>query len=393
MDLARFTSERFGRPTRSPESGWDFWYFQPEPLPRTLPLDGETVLALSEADAALGRLSGVGRLLPQPELLIGPYLTREALASSRIEGTETSLSEVFRAEVANEPATDDVKDVENYVRAMRTGLARMQDLPLCVRLIREIHQVLLDGTRGQGKSPGSLRTGPVWIGSPTDSPHTAVFVPPPAVVADALADWERFANDDGTRMPVLVKCALLHYQFETIHPFLDGNGRLGRLLIVFYLVQQQRLLAPLLYISSYLESSRRDYYDRLQGVRERGEIQEWLQYFLTAVTRQATDAADRAGTLVDMRERYRAELAGSRSRGVELVDLIFANPIVSTRRVVDGVGLSDQGARNLISGLTRRGWLTPLELAGAGGRMLWIANEIFDVLDGSARTTTPGATH
>jgi Fic family protein len=222
----------------------------------------------------------------------------------------------------------------------------------------------------------------VWIGSPTDSPENAVFVPPLASdVPDALADWERFANGD-VRLPVLVKCALLHYQFETIHPFLDGNGRLGRLLIVFYLIQQQRLGAPLLYVSAYLERNRREYYDRLQAVRERGEIQQWLQYFLAGVAQQADDAATRASPLVDVRERYRAMLKGSRSRAPEIVDLMFSNPVLTTQRVEDRLGMSNQGARNLISGLVDRGWLVPFGASGRGGRMLWIAEEIFDVLNG-----------
>ena len=203
---------------------------------------------LSQADAALGRLAGAGRVLRDPNLLINSYLTQEAVSSTRIEGTETSLTEVFKAEAAAGESDDNVIEVTNYVRAMQVGVKRLEQLPICLRLVKEIHEILLNGARGKEKRPGEFRTSPVWIGSPSDSPETATFVPPlPGdELVTALADWEKFANED-LRMPVLIRCALLHYQFETIHPFLDGNGRLGRLLIVFFLVQQGRLPGPLLY--------------------------------------------------------------------------------------------------------------------------------------------------
>jgi Fic family protein len=197
---------------------------------------------------------------------------------------------------------------------------------------------------------------------------------------EALRDWELFANED-PRMPMLVRCALLHYQFETIHPFLDGNGRLGRLLIVFFLMQQGRLPAPLLYLSSYLEDHRPEYYERLQAVRERGELQEWLQFFLTAVAAQAEDAVARAEQLIDLRERYRLDLAGSRSRAVEVVDLIMENPIISSYTIERRLQVTNQGARNLIQQLERRGVIEQLGRFGRGGRQFWLAAEVFTVLN------------
>ncbi|MGH3516831.1 MAG: Fic family protein [Haloechinothrix sp.] len=342
------------------------------------------MLALSEADAALGHLHGLGHLITDPQLLVGPYVTREALASSRIEGTQASLAEVFQAEARAdevEPPTEDVAEVERYVAATYRGLELIQSLPITQRLVLEVHRVLLSGVRGEDRLPGQLRRSPVWVGSPTDSPDTAVFVPPlPEHLGDLLADWERFVNDPSP-LPILVRCALMHYQFETIHPFLDGNGRIGRLLIGLLLHQAGRLTTPLLYLSGYLESHRREYYERLQAVRERGEIQQWLQFFLTAVQRQAADGVERAGKLVRLREQYVAEASRSRARIGELVGLLFANPFVTVRRVETALGVSNQGARKLIRDAETRGWLRHFAAVGRGGRMYWVAHDIFAIIE------------
>jgi len=385
MDPRSFVRKDFGEPYRDPATGWDFWAFNPAAMPRELELELETVLALSTADAALGRLAGARRHLHDPSMFVRPYVTREALASSRIEGTQASLSEVFQADASEEEdATHDVEEVWNYRRAMDAGLRQLPDLPLVGRVVREIHAVLLQGVRGEDRMPGDFRPRPVWIGSPTDSPENAVFVPPfERELNDAWRDWEEFANSN-PRLPTLVQCALLHYQFETIHPFLDGNGRLGRLLIVFFLIQRRVLPAPLLYISSYLEQHRREYYDRLQGVRERAEIQQWLQFFLTAVAVQAEDAVARAERLHDLRERYRSALAGSRSRAVEVVDRLFVNPIVTVRSVASALGITTQGAANLVRQLQSRGWLELAGTFGRGGRNYWIAQEVFSAISDPA---------
>lgn len=380
VDPKLFQSKDFGRLYRHAASGWDFWAFKPNPIPRTMNLAPETVLALSEADAALGRLAGAGRQLHDPNIFVRPYITREALASSRIEGTQATLEDVFREEAAaaDEPTRSSVREVSNYMAAMDLGLG--SDLPFVGRVVREIHDRLMHGVRGEGKQPGEFRNEPVWIGSPTDAPETAVFVPPlPADLNRAWKDWEDFANSS-PRLPKLVQCALLHYQFETIHPFRDGNGRLGRLLIVFFLVRRGLLPKPLLYISSYLEAHRREYYDRLQAVRERGEIEQWLQFFLTAVAVQAVDAVDRAERLHDLRERYRHELAGSRSRASEVVDLMFVNPVLTARRVSAELGVTPQGAMKLIRQLEERGWVRNVGTFGRGGRTLWMADEVFDTI-------------
>lgn len=327
MDPTRFVAPEIGQAIKS-TGRWGFYRFVPEPLPRALVLGAETVLALSAADTALGRLAGAGRLLPNPHILVDPYMTREAVASSRIEGTQASLSEVLEANATGRSAPgSDVREVQNYIAAFNAGLQLLRSMPLCLRLIREVHATLMEGVRGQERRPGEFRTTPNWIGSPTDTPENATFVPPlPAEMSPALDDLERFLNED-VRLPVLVRCTLAHYQFETIHPFLDGNGRLGRLLAVFYLVQQDVLPQPLLYLSAYFETYRTDYYDRLQAVRERGQLQEWLQFFLTAVAVQATDAIERAERLADLREGYRQALASSRAGLLKWLNSSWPTPL------------------------------------------------------------------
>lgn len=338
-------------------------------------------MALSDADSSLGRLAGAGRLLPNPHILVDPYIVREAVASSRIEGTQASLSEVMQANATGQSAPgSDVREVQNYIAALNSGLERLVHLPLCLRLIRDVHTILMEGVRGQERRPGEFRITANWIGSPTATPDDAVFVPPlPDDMFRALDDLEAFLNEE-VRLPVLVRCALLHYQFETIHPFLDGNGRLGRLLAVFYLVQQGVLPQPLLYLSAYFEAHRGEYYDRLQEVRERGQIQQWLQFFLTAIAVQAADAIERAERLADVRERYRRGLVSSRSRAAEVVDLLMANPFITVRQVQTSLGVTQPGALNLLRGIEHRGWLTPLGTIGRGGRAYWVARDVLEVV-------------
>jgi Fic family protein len=358
-------------------------------LPRELNLSAPTVNLLSEADTALGFLNGLSRLIREPELLVGPYLTREAVASSRIEGTQASLSDVLKAEASETPSgSEDIAEVERYIRATRHGFKAIESLPISQRLIKELHAILLAGVRGEEKLPGELRRTPVWIGSPTDSPDTAIFVPPlPDEIPDCMSDWESFVNMPA-RMPVLVKCALMHYQFETIHPFLDGNGRIGRLLINLALLDEKRLIHPLLYLSGYLESHRDEYYSRLQAVREKGEIEEWLQFFLTAVMKQADDAVWRAGALVDLRERYLREASQSRSSLSGLVRILFGNPYVTVSRTEHALGLTNAGARNVVRDAERRGWLTELGTAGRGGKTFWLASQVFDIIEAPASYIT-----
>jgi Fic family protein len=360
-------------------------------MPRTIDLSIDTVMALSAADNALGRLASAGRYLKDPSLFVRPYMTREAVASSRIEGTEASLSEVLQADAVGDSRDDsDVREVQNYVAAFDHGLQRLSDLPISQRLMSELHGVLMRGVRGRDKRPGELRNIPVYLGSPTDSAETALFVPPLAPsLPGLLSDWARFANQP-PKLPILVQCALLHYQFETIHPYMDGNGRLGRLMIVLHLRERGLLPAPLLYVSAYLEEHRRDYYDRLQAVRERGEMNEWIQFFLTAVAAQSEDAVQRAERLFELRESYRAQLAGNRSRAIEVVDLLFENPFITARSASERLGITSQGALNLIRLLERKEWLLEIGTIGRGGRVYWSASEIFAILNQPRRTNSEG---
>lgn len=391
MDPARFTSGRFGSVQRAPGNKWAFNYFSPAPLPRELDLDARTVSILSSADAAIGQLQGLCLLVRDPELLVGPYLRREAVASSRIEGTQASLSDLLQAEAVDGVAqSEDVAEVERYLAATRHAFKAIETLPISQRLVRQVHAILLQGVRGEEKLPGELRRSPVWIGASHDKPDTAVFVPPlPDEVPEALADWERFVNTPAG-MPTLVRCALMHYQFETIHPFLDGNGRIGRLLINLMLSEERRLDRPLLYVSGYFESHRDEYYYRLQKVREEGRIQEWLQFFLHAVREQALDATKRSIQLVQIRERYLAEAAETRSNLMLLANMLFENPFVTVRLFETKSTLTNQGARNVINRAVEKGWLEEAGIIGRGGKTIWVAREIFDVIDAPVQYSDAG---
>jgi Fic family protein len=379
MDPAEYDDTPYGQPRRTGGRHGYVAYF-PRPLPRLLPISPENLLRIADAEAALGRLAGAGRLLPDPHLLVQPYLRREAVASTRIEGTQATLVEVFDAEAGDEPLGADVEEVVNYVRAMELGLRRLETLPLSTLLIREMHGVLLAGVRGRERQPGELRTTQNWIGPSGATIETATFVPPPpGELAGLLSDLERFVHDD-PQLPPLVQAALVHYQFETIHPFLDGNGRIGRLLIVFFLVVRDRLPSPLLYLSPFFEGRRQAYYDALQGVRHRGDFDSWLRLFLDGVQTQANDALVRAERLSDLRERYRESVqATTRGGANRLVDLVFEQPVVNARTVERRLGLSRPSALNALRQLEQLGVLTAAR-EGPRGQLRWRAEEILRLL-------------
>lgn len=351
-------------------------------MPHEHQLSTETIMLLSEADSALGRLAGAGRLLPDPHLLVNAYITREAVASSGIEGTQASVTEIFDAAVTGVSKRGDVQEVRNYILALQHGLRRLEEgFPVSLRLIKEMHEFLLEKVRGQERTPGEFRRSQNWISSPDNQPATARFVPPTVDhMWHALDDWEKYVHQEKPRLPLLVRCALLHYQFETIHPFLDGNGRLGRLFIILYLVDQRRLPAPLLYLSNYFDRRKDEYYDRLQYVRERGEVDSWLDFFLEGIAVQANDAVARAEVLADLREKYRITLKGSRSRAPEVVDLLIGNPILTVRLVQERLGVSQPGAGNLLRQLTRHGIVREIGI-GPGVRHRWISDDVLRVLD------------
>lgn len=375
MQLGRYSSTPFGEPRRTIGRHGYVAYF-PAPIPRSIELPAGTIRLLADAEAALGTLSGVGQLVPNPYLLIRPYLLREALSSTRIEGTQASLVDVLEIEATGEAPNADVEEVLSYIDALEWGLAQIERLPLGVRLIREIHRRLMAGVRGRERMPGEFRTSQNWVGAADSTIETARFVPPPPEeLPDLLADWERFAHED-VDLPLLVQNALLHCQFETLHPFLDGNGRLGRLLIVFMLVERGRLSAPLLYVSSHLERDRERYYEALQAVREAGDPIPWIELFLEAVRSQAADAVVRARRIVELRERYRRAASEiPSSNGMALVDLVCEHPIVSSRPVEDRLKVTRPTALKLLRQLEGAGVLSEVD-HGPRGQRRYVAREL-----------------
>ena len=316
--------------------------FIPAPLPPVPPLemDRELTRLLSEADHALGRLDGVTSILPNPDLFVSMYVRHEAVLSSQIEGTQSTLEDVLQFEIdaKGEEHPKDAAEVVNYVRAMNYGLKRLDDLPLSLRLIREIHGELLKGVRGANRTPGEFRRSQNWIGPANCTLATAAFVPPPVHdMRDALANLETFLHET-TAFPTLIVCGLAHAQFETIHPFLDGNGRVGRLLITFLLCQRGILKFPLLYLSHYLKFHRAEYYDRLMAVRNDGHWEAWLKFFLKGVREVSRSASETARRILELRQKHLAlirEQSVNQARASGLLDYLFEQPIV-TARMVEG---------------------------------------------------------
>lgn len=354
-------------------------YF-PAPLPRHFELPATLVPLLADAESALGRLAGVGQLLPNPHLLIRPYLLREAVASTMIEGTQASLAEIFELGAAGEQPNADLEEVLAYVDAMQWAVAQAPHLPISNRLLLETHRRLLSGVRGAERRPGEFRITQNWVGRPGTTLEAASFVPPPPdVLADVLADWERFANEEPD-MPVLVQDALLHAQFETIHPFLDGNGRLGRLLLVLFLIVRGRLTAPLLYLSAGIEKESDRYYEALHATRADGDAIPWIRLFLETVLSQSIDAVARAERIIDLREQFRATATGLRSvNAMQVVDLVCDNPIVTTRLIEARLGVTRPTALRLLRQLEGAGILEEAR-PGARGQRRYVARALMDAV-------------
>ena len=337
--------------------------YEPAPLPPVPPvaLDGELQRLLSAADLALGRLDGSVLTLPNPDLFVFMYVRREAVLSSQIEGTQSSLQDLLAAEAQLlDQVPHDVGEVVNYVRAMNHGLARLPQLPVSVRLFREIHAELLKGTRGGRLQPGELRTSQNWIGPAGCTLATATFVPPPPhVVPEALGALELFLHRND--LPPLIKIALAHVQFETIHPFLDGNGRVGRLLITFLLTEGGILQKPVLYLSHYFKQHRQAYYDHLQAVRDRGEWEEWLRFFLRGIVEVAAQSADTARRILQMREEHRmaitARFGRAAGNGHKVLETLFDRPIVSVADVQRLIGTTYMAANTTVARLEEVGVL------------------------------------
>jgi Fic family protein len=332
--------------------------FIPAPLPPDPPIamDGELARLLSDADRALGRLDGVATVLPNPDLFVAMYVRHEAVLSSQIEGTQSSLDDVLQFEIdaAGKELPKDVEEVVNYVNAMNYGLERIAQLPLSLRLIREIHEKLMAGVRGSEKTPGEFRRSQNWIGPQGCTLATATFVPPPVhEMQTALDNFEKFLHD--TSLPVLIHCGLAHAQFETIHPFLDGNGRVGRLLITFLLCERKVLHRPLLYLSLFLKVHRSEYYDRLMAVRRDGNWEGWLKFFLRGIAEVSQSATETARAIMNLRETHRQligdKLAGRAALGMKLLDYLFEQPLVSVPLVEKRLACSFVTANKLVEQL------------------------------------------
>lgn len=354
------TSQRLSRFIETSAAGEKVRAFVPPPLPPEPAIDVLALLEkLSLAERALGRLDGITMLLPRQELFLYMYVRKEAVLSSQIEGTQSTLSDLLRFEAeaqAGQPI-DDIREVSNYVDAMMYGLERLRDLPLSLRLIREMHGRLLQSGRGGTKSPGEFRRSQNWIGG--TRPGNALFVPPPVnELGPCLDAFERFMHEDASRLPALIKAGLLHVQFETLHPFLDGNGRIGRLLVTLYLCINGVLNKPLLYLSLFLKTHRAEYYRLLQEVRENGNWEAWLDFFLTGVAQTANQAFEAATHIVDLfrQDRERIATEGERaSSTLRIHDLFQLNPFLTSNQLVRQTGLSSPTVNTALADLQRLG--------------------------------------
>jgi Fic family protein len=356
------TSQRAGRYIRQTTG---YRAFIPAHLPPVPPIQvtGEIQRLLSEADRALGRLDGSIQTLPHPDLFVFMYVRKEAVLSSQIEGTQSSLNDLLAAEaqIHSPEQPKDVDEVVNYVGAMNHGLQRLQTLPLSVRLIREIHAELLRGVRGDRLTPGELRRSQNWIGPAGSHLADAAFVPPPPEeVPVALGELERFLNTPND-LPILLQIGLAHVQFETIHPFLDGNGRIGRLLITFFLCERGILQKPVLYLSHYFKKHRMAYYDHLQAVRDTGDWERWLIFFLRGVIEVSAQATDTARRILALREEHRAavttQLVRAAANGHRVLEHLYERPIVSVGQIQALLGTTYPAANNVVKRLATLGIL------------------------------------
>jgi len=381
--------------------------YLPEPLPPDLVWTPDLVRSLSDADHLIGRLAGEGGRLPNPHLLMRPFIRREAVLSSRIEGTQATLGELLEAEAGAsvERSPDDLREVANYVAALEYGIKRLDRLPLSLRLVRELHERLTKGVRGERAAPGEFRRSQNWIGAPGCTLAQASYVPPPPTeLMDRLGAWERFLHERGT--PPLVQAALAHYQFEAIHPFLDGNGRVGRLLITLFLVERGILPTPLLCLSAFFEATRRDYYDLLRAVSVRGEWEPWLVYFLNGVARQSEDALSRAGRINGLLEAWRIDVGrlspGPRGRRPaapggrpteipsRLLDLVAANPFITINKAAAQLKVAYTTAQRGIEKLERLGIVRQANKTKRD--RVYCAKAIFDILEEPARISPASRT-
>ena len=359
--------------------------FIPNPLPPKPPLDigNETMEVLSRADTAIGRLSGISEALPNPNLFVAMYVRKEAVLSSQIEGTEASLVDVLEYESLNRPKTlpNDVTEVVSYVKAMNYGLERIKELPLSLRLIREIHEGLMKGVRGGDKTPGEFRKTQNWVGLKGCTLNNARFIPPPPhEMMQALGDLEKYMHSK-LNYPLLIECGLIHFQFETIHPFLDGNGRIGRLLITFFLCHKKILRKPLLYLSHYFKQNRLEYYDRLMAAREKGEFESWIKFFLQGIANVAEGACETSNKIINLKDKDKQRIIETNkasSRVAIFHEKLFDRPIVSIKDIAEIMNTTFPTANSICGKLVNLGIFK--EITGKERNKLFAYKSYLDIL-------------
>lgn len=381
MNPENFKNSGAGRCVRSIEKP-PYWAYIPNPLPPELPLDWELVNLLSAADVKLGELSGAAQLLPNPHLLIRPFMQREAVMSSRIENTQSGLDDLFLFQLddTEAPRLPDVQEVFNYVKAMEYGIDRLEYLPISSRFICEVHEILMKGVRGEHATPGIFRTRQNWIGPPGSTLMKSTYIPPPVPeMAVCFSDLEKYIHSE-VQEPPLVQVALVHYQFEAIHPFVDGNGRIGRLLIIFMLIEKGLLSQPVLYLSDFLEEHRDTYYDLLLRVSQKGDWRTWLMFFLNGVRQQSEDTLLTIQKLLALKSEYEEITKGPKvPKAVHsLIEYLFGNPYVSISELVKVWGSSHPTVQRGVDYLVGRGKL--LEITGRRRNRLFVAHEILDII-------------
>ncbi|MCH9630155.1 MAG: Protein adenylyltransferase SoFic [Chlamydiia bacterium] len=379
MDIHQSSS---GTIERSPKG---YNAFIPNPLPPKIKWDDKLVGALSRADFILGKLAREGKRLPNPHLLMRPFITREAVLSSKIEGTHATIGEVlaYNAGVEMKQKTSDLQEVQNYITALDFGLKRLNEIPLSLRLLKEIHGHLMEGVRGSFATPGEFRKSQNWIGPPGCTLNTAKFVPPPLNhLMDCLGELEKFMHD--RQLPALIHIALCHYQFEAIHPFLDGNGRVGRLLITLLLIDQKMLPGPLLYLSAFFEATREEYYKQLYNLSSKGSWNDWLTYFLNGIAVQSEDVLSRAERINELLTMWTFQAASSGSHvPVEIVEHFAVNPYLTINKIAEELGVAYSTAQRAVQKLESEKIIKQINTNKRD--KIFCATKILDILEEPAR--------
>ncbi|MGO9086581.1 MAG: Fic family protein [Candidatus Sulfotelmatobacter sp.] len=385
MNPAKFTKEGAGKLLGI---GQEQWAFLPNPLPPKLEITWELAERISDADRSLGELAGVARTIPNPHLLIEPFTRREAVLSSRIEGTQATLTELFSAEAGarKERPSEAIREISNYVNALEYGLRRLKQLPVSLRLIKELHERLMKDVRGESLS-GEFRRAQNFIGPPGCKLENATYVPPPVPdMKDALDRFEKYLHESRRSLPPLVRLSLIHYQFEAIHPFWDGNGRVGRLLITLLLCSESLLPQPLLYLSAYFERNRKEYYRFLLDISQTGNWTDWLRFFVNGVSEESRDAVARSNQLLALRQEYREKLQAQKlpGRTLELMENLFKEPVITVASARDRLKVTTRAAQQNIDRLVQAGILR--EVTGRQRYRIFVAQRIIQVVEADQAT-------